>query len=76
MTRGINNSFFRFRIREIDTQGNLLETQYFKTYKEICEKYNCCRGSIYRIIKNPLAKTTLPFKVERVHIHTSAIDYI
>lgn len=76
MTKGVNESFFRFRLREIDTEGNLLEYQYFKTYKEICEKYNCCRGSVYRIIKNPLATTVLPFKIERVRIHISAIDYI
>jgi DNA invertase Pin-like site-specific DNA recombinase len=82
MTRGKNSSFFHFRLQEINPRETpqelveYLEPQYFKSAFEICEKYNCSRSSIYRVLKNPLIKSKLPFRLEKVHIHSSAIDYI
>ena len=74
--RGKNCSFYHFRLQETDTENNLLGVQYFKTAQEICDHYKVSRASLYRILKNPEAKTKIPLKIEKIHIHTSAIDLI
>ena len=80
MVRGKNNSFFHFRVQEINpashAQPEYLEPQYFKTAFEICDKYKCSRSSIYRVLNNPLMNTKLPFRLEKVRIHSSLIDYL
>ena len=80
MTRGKNVSYFHFRLQEINPEESempsYLEPQYFKTASEICDKYNCSRSSIYRVINNPLSKTKLPFRLEKIKIHSSALDYL
>ena len=53
-----------------------LHPQYFKTASEICEKYNCSRATLYRVLNNPLIRTKIPFRLEKVYIHSSAIDYL
>ena len=76
--RGKNSSFYHFRLQEISPDDNdiYLEYQYFKTAKEICESYNISRASLYRILNDPLAVTTIPFKLERIYLHTTAIAYM
>ena len=82
MARGKNHSYFHFRLQEMNPTETpqeiteYLQPQYFKSAFEICDKYNCSRSSIYRVLKNPLIKSKLPFRLEKVHIHSSAIDYI
>ena len=80
MTRGKNCSYFHFRLQEINPASeelpSYLDPQYFKTASEICEKFNCSRSSVYRILNNPLLNTKLPFRLEKIKIHASAIDYI
>ena len=76
--RGKNSSFYHFRLQEVDPndENNLLEYQYFKTAQEICDTYKISRASLYRLIKNPEAKTKIPLKVEKIYIHTTAIDLL
>jgi hypothetical protein len=76
--RGKNCSFYHFRLQETDPndENNLLGFQYFKTAQDICDTYKISRASLYRILKNPEAKTKIPFKIEKIYIHTSAIDLL
>ncbi len=77
-SRGKNNSFYHFRLQEIDPSDNnkYLDYQYFKTAYEICELYNISRASLYRILKDPSVNTSIPFRLEKVYIHKSILEYI
>ena len=76
--RGKNCSFYHFRLQETDPndENNLLDFQYFLSAQAICDKYNISRASFYRILKNPEAKTKIPLKIEKIYLHTSAIELI
>ncbi len=76
--RGKNNSFYHFRLQEIDPSddNNYLEYQYFKTAFEICQQYGISRASLYRILKDPNCNTTIPFRLEKVYIHKTALEYV
>ena len=77
-TRGKNKNFYHFRLQELDPieENKYLDYQYFKTANEICEKYGICRASLYRVLNNPLVKTSIPFRIERVYIHKEALNYL
>ncbi len=77
-SRGKNQSFYHFRVQEIDPieKDKYLDYQYFKTAFEICEHYGISRASVYRILKDPTAKTSIPFKLEKVYIHKTALEYV
>lgn len=76
--RGKNNSFYHFRLQEIDPtdETSFLDFQYYKTAFEICAQYNISRASLYRILNNPNANTSIPFRLEKVYIHKTALEYI
>ena len=77
-TRGKNINFYHFRLQETDPldKDKYLDYQYFKTAYDICEKYNICRASLYRILNDPSVNTTIPFRLEKIHLHISALEYI
>lgn len=77
-TRGKNISFYHFRLQEIDPSepDKYLDYQYYKTAIDICEQYNISRASLYRVLKDPSVNTSIPFRLERVHIHNSALEYV
>ena len=77
-TRGKNKNFYHYRLQEINPtdENKYLDYQYFKTAKEVCEKYNVCRATLYKILKNPTCKTKIPFRLERVCIHIDSLNYI
>ena len=51
--RGKNLTFYHYVVYE-PTDDGWSPPIYFKTNKEITEKYNVSRTTIYRIIKDPL----------------------
>lgn len=76
--RGKNSSFYHFRLQELDPldKNKYLSPQYFTTAFEVCETYNISRASLYRILKNPNVKTSIPFRIEKCYIHKTALDLI
>ncbi len=76
--RGKNSSFYHFRLQEVSPDDNdtYLDYQYFKTANEICDLYNISRASLYRILNDPHAITSLPFRLERIYLHKTAIAYM
>jgi len=76
--RGKNTSFYHFRLQEIDPcdENNYLDYQYYKTAFEICDTYGISRASLYRILNNPNANTSIPFRLEKVYIHKTALEYV
>lgn len=76
--RGKNISFYHFCIQEINPndKDKLLEKQYYRTAYDVCDKYKISRASLYRILKDPNANTTIPFKIEKVYLHKTALEYI
>ena len=66
-----NNSNFHYLVRKYDNSNkeNLIEESYFKTQKEIKEKYGINRSSIYFVV-NPdekrLSKKWKEFEIEKL----------
>ena len=76
--RGKNISFYHFRLQELDPSDpdKYLDYQYYKTAHEICDQYKISRASLYRILNNPAVNTSIPFRLEKVYIHRTALEYV
>ena len=65
-----NKSFYHYFVQEFDEETlQLSKPEFFYTAKEITEKYNISRQTIYRLINGE--KSNFPHYIERTHIHNS-----
>ena len=73
--RGVNKTWIHFIITETNDDGET-EKKYFTTAKKVSEYYDISRPTIYRLLKEPDANTFFTHKIERVKIHTSALEHL
>lgn len=48
--RGVNKKIYHYKIKNIHNDND--EFEYYKTIKDITEKYGISRGNVYLMIKN------------------------
>jgi len=68
-TRGPSNNAYHFKLHKYDIDNNLINIKYYKTAKEICNEYICCRNTIYEYLKHPEKPHYKlgNIKLERIH---------
>ncbi len=78
LKRGENKNYYHFLVLEKPEQeGQPPNKKYFITCKNLIENYGIkSRGTVYRLINNPEAKTRFPHKIERITIHKDVINFI
>tara|TARA_R110000851_G_C12938554_1_gene552019 strand:+ start:563 stop:802 length:240 start_codon:yes stop_codon:yes gene_type:complete len=72
-----NKSFYHYFVQELNEEDNTLgEKTFYYTTKEITDKYNISRQTIYRILKN--SSTSIKFKhyIEKSFVHHSILEHI
>tara|TARA_R110001592_G_scaffold4692_1_gene26258 strand:+ start:745 stop:981 length:237 start_codon:yes stop_codon:yes gene_type:complete len=71
-----NKSFYHYFVQELNEEDNTLgEKTFYYTTKDITDKYNISRQTIYRILKNAEG---IKFKhyIEKSFVHCSVLDHI
>lgn len=70
--RGPNKLYYHYKLKH-DSNDNF---EYYKSCKEITEKYNISRSNIYLMCKNPETprRTYNNIKIEKIHKHYLIID--
>jgi len=72
MPRTENKLYYHYKLKH-DSNNNF---EYFKSCKEITEKYNISRSNIYLMCKNPKTprRKYNNIKIEKIHLHYLIID--
>lgn len=52
MPKSSNYNCFHFKITTFDDKKNIINTQFYRTANEICNKYGCTRRIIYLQMQN------------------------
>lgn len=70
MPKGLNINCFHFKITTFDDKKNIVDTHYYRTANEICNKYGCTRRVIYLQMQdnNRQSKYFKNVLIERIHI--------
>ncbi len=77
MSRGCNKSFYHYYINELNEEGKYEEPIFFATQRQICDKYNISRNSVYKLLNNEdLVMANFPHRIHKIYIHKSVINFI
>jgi hypothetical protein len=49
-----NQSFYHFKATYFSDEGDITGSEYFLTAFDLCDKYKCCRKTIYDKVRDPL----------------------
>ena len=74
--RSSNKSFYHYTITPLLEDNTFGEKEYYLTYKDIREKYDISRQTVYRILKNPDINTRFKHLIEKTFIHVKSIQYL
>ena len=76
--RSTNKSFYHYTITPFDSESNTFgEKEYYFTWKDIKDKYQISRQTIYRIVSDPEnVKTRFKHLIEKTFIHVKSIQYL
>ena len=75
--RSSNKSFYHYTITPFNQDTNTFgQKEYYFTWKDIKEKYDISRQTIYRILKNPEVNTRFKHLIEKTFIHVKSIQYL
>tara|TARA_R110000803_G_scaffold125004_1_gene192692 strand:- start:583 stop:816 length:234 start_codon:yes stop_codon:yes gene_type:complete len=74
--RSTNKSFYHYTITPFNSDDNTFgDKEYYFTWKDIKEKYNISRQTIYRITKDP-TKTKFKHLLEKTFIHHTITEHL
>ncbi len=72
-----NSTYYHYVAIKLNEQGEKTgEKIYFLTHKDIKEKLNIPRPTLYRMTKEPTRKCKYPYHIEKVLIHKDVILYM
>lgn len=72
-----NKSFYHYFVQEYNEETQQLgEKQFFYTTKDITDKYDISRQTIYRILKNPDNNSRFKHYIEKAFIHNSILSHL
>jgi hypothetical protein len=73
ISRGTNKTKYHYKL----VNDKNTETEFFKTTKEITEKYGISRGNIYLMTKNKEAKRRIynHIHIDKINEHYLTIDH-
>jgi len=75
--RSTNKSFYHYTITPFNEEDNTFgEKEYYFTWKDVKEKYNISRQTIYRIVNDPQVKTRFKHLIEKTFIHHTIIQHL
>lgn len=72
-----NKSFYHYVVTKKNDEGNVVgDLKYYYTHKDLKEDLGIPRPTLYRMVKYPEKKCKYKFKIEKIYLHTSVVDYI
>lgn len=72
-----NKSFYHYVATKKNDEGKLIgDSKYYYTHIDLKEDLGIPRPTLYRMVKNPELKCKYPYKIEKIYLHTSVIDYM
>ena len=72
-----NSTYYHYTAIKLNDKGQHIgDRLYFLTHKDIKEKLNIPRPTLYRMTKDPTRKCKYPYFIEKVSIHKDVITYM
>ncbi len=77
--RSENSTYYHYTAQKLNEDGDPVgEKTYFLTHKDIKEKLNIPRPTLYRMAKFPERKKKgkYPYVIEKIYIHKDVVSYM
>lgn len=72
-----NSTYYHYTAIKLNEAGEEVGNRlYFLTHKDIKEKLNIPRPTLYRMAKYPERKSKYPYLIEKIYIHKDVVSYM